>query len=420
MPRSTARARLLSTSFLAFAWASLAAFPEEPVLGVRAGFDLSSEAEETISVAAGSRLRDRPDLRAVEILSIPEELELPVVERRPPWVRVRYGDLRGWLLVRGGGPAKEGAVAAPAVPPFDSQALARARAVLGAEAREETLGAFRLLTDLEAGKLLAALGAIARSLPAAYAERFGLPVAAPGEEAVLLFASLEGYRRFAEGEPDLARLEPSGHAGNGIAALAAEAKDRDALQALLVHELTHLLNRRALGLAVDLAPWLDEGLAEDLAYSQIDSSGRLKLGSLAGRTRTTNEVGGVVGKLAGDSFVTTTTGPRALLLELLERWPEPERPALVELLDLSWSELADPGRRSLLYPQSGFFVRFLLDADGGRSAPAFHAFLRTAAAGGDSDAGAVLAALGIGEAELEERFLAWLRAQAGVVEPPRR
>ncbi len=427
---------LVSTlvSLLASAPPRLAARAEEAVLGTRAGFDLSGSPAETITVEAGTRLRERPDLRAPEIQFIDEPLELPIVERQPPWVRVAYGDLRGWMLSR----SQELRTAKPAAGEsrawssanawVDREALTRANAFLGAGARLETLGPYRLLTDVEPGKLLNSLAAIARSLPASYAERYGLSSPEPGEETVLLFARAESYRAFTDAEPGLAQLEPSGHAGNGIAALAVA--ERDEAEALLVHELVHLLNRRALGLAVDLAPWLDEGLAEDLAYSQVDSSGRLRLGSLAGRTRSTNSVGGSLGKLAGDSFQITTLGPRALLLDLIARWSEPDRPPVLEILDLGWSEFADPESRSLLYPASGFLVRYLLDGSGfdgpgpqgsgRRSAPAFRTFLQAVAAGGASDGRTLLAALGTSEKELEAGFSAWLRAQAGIVEPPRR
>lgn len=427
--RATRAAGLALVSLLAGTPPGLAALAEEAVLGTRAGFDLSGDAGETITVEAGTRLRERPDLRAPEIQFIDEQLELPVVERRPPWVRVAYGDLRGWLLLRDKGPRAAKAMAAEsrawsaASAWIDREAVTRARAFLGAGARLEALGPFRLLTDVEPGRLLTSLEAIACSLPASYAERYGLPAPEPDEETVLLYAKAESYRGFADAEPGLSRLEPSGHAGNGIAALAAA--ERDEVEALLVHELVHLLNRRALGLAVELAPWLDEGLAEDLAYSQVDSSGRLRLGSLAGRTRSANEVGGSFGQLAGDSFQITTLGPKALLLDLIARWSDPARPPVVEILDLGWNEFADPESRSLLYPASGFLVRYLLDGSGldgsgGRSAPAFRAFLEAVAAGGDTDARALLTALGTSEKELETGFAAWLRAQAGIVEPPRR
>lgn len=54
------------------------------------------------------------------------------------------------------------------------------------------------------------------------------------------------------------------------------------LEASLLHEASHMLNREILG--ADLSPWLNEGLAQYCQYSAITDGGDVELGTIAGES----------------------------------------------------------------------------------------------------------------------------------------
>ncbi len=133
----------------------------------------------------------------------------------------------------------------------------------------------------------------------------------------------------------------------------------------LLHELAHLLGRRALGPA--LPPWLDEGMSDDLAYSIVDGSGRLLLGTISGVRIDTD--GGF--ELRGG------------LASLKISADETERQILPALLDLSWSEFAVDGPVGRNYARAAFLVRCLLaDRCGPASSEAFRDYLSGISEGG--------------------------------------
>jgi hypothetical protein len=66
---------------------------------------------------------------------------------------------------------------------------------------------------------------------------------------------------------------------------------------------------------------------------------------------------------------------------------------------------------SLSYAQSSFWVRYLLDGEGGALAPKFHAFLDAIAAGEPPAPEALRQRLGRSWPELETGFRAWVLAQ---------
>lgn len=394
--------------------------PNEPTLGPRASFDLSGQSADTMPVEAGARLRAQPDFRSPEVTSMPEALELPVIERRGSWARVQYGHQRGWVLVRDpAGTSPQGLAARRLEVLPSAEELAELGRHLEGGGREATLGPYRLLTDVAPSSRLEALDRLASQLSQAYEQRFGLALPAGSGEVVALFAEEADYRVYAEGSPELVGLEAAGHAGNGLAALALESLPADDAPGVLIHELTHLMNRRALGPGEDLPPWLDEGLAEDLAYSAVTGAGKLRLGSLAGRLNTDNEVGDSPGRL-GARIAVTVSGPRVQLARLAGVFGTADCPSLAALVDLPWSEFKDPARRPLLYALSAFWVRYLLDGEGGRRAGPFRAFLKSVAGGGPSGPAALSAALGASIPELETGFTVWLRVQTGSDRPLRR
>jgi hypothetical protein len=133
----------------------------------------------------------------------------------------------------------------------------------------------------------------------------------------------------------------------------------------LLHELAHLLSRRALGPA--LPPWLDEGISDDLAYSIVDGSGRLLPGTISGVR---------IEAVGGFEF-------RGGLASLKISADDVDRSVLPGLLDLSWSEFAIDGSAGRNYARAAFLIRCLLaDRCGPASASAFRDYLSAISEGG--------------------------------------
>lgn len=424
------------------------------VLGAAAAFGEESPPPR-LSLPAGTALRERPDPRSPALETLDAPAELPVLERRGPWARVAREALRGWVLVPGardGEDAGDGPVPALAGGGPDPELLEHALARLSGEGGGEeggargaagparsrsprSLGPYTLYTDVEDEDLLGFLGRLAGDLHRVYQERYGLdPAPQPGDgppDAVVLFARPENYRAFAEADAALAGLEAGGFAGFGLAALAAGGRSRMETAALLVHELAHLANARTLGPRTP--PWLEEGLANDLSFSRIDPSGRLDPARLGGtssvRARWPGAAGGTVGERGGVEVTVTSAGGRAALERLSEALDRGELVPLEELVRLSWHRLVEPDQRRLVYAQSAFFVRYLLDgAPSGRAperppetspgdpegepATAFRAYLRDLAAGRAADPEALPEALGTDWATLDRDLRRWLRQRS--------
>ncbi len=215
--------------------------PDEPptVLGAPSAFDQGATAERRMKVAAGTRVRERPDPESGALAIVDAATELPVVERRGDWAQVRYGGFKGWVWAGEGPPPAEaaesasdesseaaaapstasGAAAAPPTaadgsgrtapaeegagdfrPPApgarsyapDPQAVRRARVLLGDGARELDAGPWRLLTDVGDERLLASLDRLATELPAAYEDLYGLTVELGGPAGASAAAGSEG------------------------------------------------------------------------------------------------------------------------------------------------------------------------------------------------------------------------------------
>ncbi len=366
---------------------------EEP-LGRPSAIELASPAERVVA-PAGARLHREPDAQSLTLLVFDVDVELEVLARRGPWVRVRHESWIGWLAPTGEPPAPAPAAtateapAAPAVPDASAERLASALARLVPQPATGRLGPFALHTDVEDARRLAWLQRVAELLPAAYGERFRLaPPAAPGGTVVLFdeLADYEAFARHAEGvELPVTRgvvlagtasvFERSdGHAASGIAALYAGGEDRAAATAVLVHELAHLLNRAAFGRP--LPTWLEEALANDLSWSEIDGDGRLRLGSAGGSTRVTPPQRG------SGAVLVERQGAQASRRLLLAAWKERRLPRLPAVLAMSWKEFVAPPGRSLHYALSTELVRLLLDGDPQRAA-GFRAFLAEVAGGAE-------------------------------------
>ena len=136
------------------------------------------------------------------------------------------------------------------------------------------------------------------------------------------------------------------------AGLAAFALGRNPLETrvIFVHELTHLLSRNALG--EGLPAWLDEGMAEDLAWCRTDADGSAPAGH-AGRPRVRRAARPGRRPSSVPALASArTTGSRAPGSGAF-------RP-LSALLAPGSRLLADPGARRDAASQSAMLVRFCL------------------------------------------------------------
>lgn len=387
-----------------------AAEPEEPaVLGAPPAFDLSGELAEQIRVEAGDRLHRAPAARSPVLTSFTAATELPVLERRGDWARVRYASWKGWVRLGGTAAVDEAGLGEDFPATWatftgpDPEHLERARALLAHE-RRLSLGPYELLTDVTDDPLLGELAGVAARLPEAFQRRYGLAAAAGAGETVVLYASDAAYRAYAGNEEGLAELESSGHAFGGLAVLAAGDRRRDEVRSLLVHELTHLLSYRALG--PRLPSWLAEGLAEDLAYCRARRTGELELGSLdvwrSIRSETAVDARGRLQSVV----VRTRGGPELALEELRGRWEKADRPSFATLLEMPYQDFTVPEGRPIHYPMSAFLVRYLLASE--ELADRFRGFLAALARGDEGDGEALLSHLGVGWEDLETGFSEWL------------
>ena len=377
--------------------------------------------EERVPVPAGSALRARPHPLAPAVTTVDAASDLPLLERQGGWARVRYGARKGWVLLDPSAPTVDTREPGRA----DPDLLVQARARLGDGAHAGSLGPWILHTDLDPddhADLLRFLDRVAGQVPALHRERYGLggpagEEAAPvGSEAVVLFAREAAYRAFAEEGVALRGLDEGGFAGFGLVALYAEGRDREELAALLVHELTHLRNARLLGPATP--PWLEEGLANDLAYSRIGPGGVLDPSELGGREEVRGRSRSAAGSADGasgrpaDVFEVTvsTQGPRAALDRVIRGLRQGGFLPLDELTALDWRSLTDPRVRGLAYAESALFVRYLLEDE--TRAERFRVFLRGF---GDRSVGKPVEplpeALGVSWRALQKGFERWLLIQ---------
>lgn len=389
-----------------------------------------------IPVDEGVRIRAAPDAASPHLAVVDAPIDLRVTERRGDWARVTYAGRSGWVRVSPDGRAHPGQVAPlPAAQvsaePVDggtggvSTAVSSAEHRAGRRARARqllasaigSLGPYDLVTDVEDTTMLAALDRLAGSLDRIFEQRYGLaPAAVEPGETVLLFADEPTYRRYAEEEDDdLASLGLAAHAGGGLAALYVGDRDWQAVAALLAHELTHLITHRTLGST--LPPWLEEGLADDLAFCRIEKDGRVLLGTLGGETASRvrrRSLGRGTVRVEEEREI---SGARASLLRLAGLVETGELPSLEELVSLSQREWVGSERRALWYPLGAFFVRFLLDRP--RTAGVFRDFLAGVVVPEDLAGERLVALLGTDWDRLQRSFETWLRSEARRLGPVR-
>lgn len=292
----------------------------------------------------------------------------------------------------------------------DPGRLRAAEAIFASAPRQTMVGPYALLADASLAPPLERWSALAAALDSAYTERTGqAPLGAPGE-TVALFADEADYRAFQGFEARLAGLPAGGHASAGLAALWSVDRTPDEIESTLVHELVHFVSRRALGPA--LPPWLDEGLAEDLAQAPFDAAlARFEPGGFRVDVTRSEERIAIRGGLAALDLAARALDGSARL-------------AVADLLSLPWEGFvaADAPVR---YAQALVWIRFLFDGGDPARSARLREFLAGVARGEPADGARLLGLLDEDPAELDAELAAWVRREralrfvAAGLPPPR-
>lgn len=372
---------------------------------LRGPVDLPAGVWPELWLEQGEKLRAAPSADAPVVVAASAIANVPVLEARGDWRRVRWRGREGWVRGRREEAPPLGSDVEPVRPVTGRAAapehLAAARALLAeagvAEPPSRKLGPYALLTDVEEPALLLLLDRAASGVEDAYRARYGLELVGNPAETVVLF------RRRASYDAYLARTggpaAETGHYAGGVVAFHRQGRLLEEVRGTLIHELVHALNRRGLGPA--LPPWLDEGMADDLAESRVGEGARTLPGTLSG---TALRAGGFFELHGGEAS-------RELLRRQLAAGG---LVPLERLLSLDEAELRSLRPSGYGYAEASFFVRYLLEGD---LAPRFRAFLRQVAAGVPPNPEALSAALGRSFPELDASLAAWILATAPPPEP---
>jgi hypothetical protein len=359
--------------------------PGEPEVVV-----ITGEAREQVWVAEGTVLRAAPREDAEALGTIPAMVNVALIERRGRWAWVDYRGALGWVmpLVVSGEPGL-GSRPSPVLPvparPPDEQLLSRGLRSFSRAPTEHALGDYRLFASGPNPELLARCRDLESRLEDTYRRTFGLSPLGVSAGVILLYPTRTSYETFWQmtgGDP----IAAVGRADRGVVATFVGERSAEEVCATIVHELTHLLNKRAIGPA--LPPWLEEGTATVVAAD------------LAGR--------------ALDSGVARLAEHRGTL------------PELTEFLALDREAFQERPLRRLHYELSGLWVRFLLVdpvlgdrlrsflkyvSEGGPYAPALELEFLRSERETPTLADDLVAFLGSGADELNQRFRIWLESR---------
>lgn len=371
-----------------------------------AGEELGAEgpAVETIYVGPRPRVWVRqdqalfaqPDRSSMRVAIADAYANVPFLEQRGEWYRVDYREVVAWAHVPSPGDSGPllGSDPLPATPlpgaEAEPEVLDIARDVLGGTSRDELFGPYRVVTDVEDQELLAICRRAGESIEPVYAARYGVEPIDRARETILLFADEADFHRFRREHRDVGGWA-SGYASLGLVALFVG--DRSAVEVVstLVHEIVHLLNRRAIGPA--LPPWLNEGLATDLGQSRADVVAGIEPETLSHDRRETP--GGY-----------QVFGGRAHLELLRVELADGRLPSIREALAGEWP---DGGDSRDYYPRVGFFVRYLLSGDPGL-ATGLRSYLRAVSEGAPASPELLVDSLDADWDSLDRGFHAWLRS----------
>ncbi|MEE2777722.1 MAG: hypothetical protein VYE73_13285 [Acidobacteriota bacterium] len=343
-----------------------------------------------VDVVRGRFVPPEPDVPA-PVFDGPAEsfVDMPPVDR----------GLKAYDAWEGDGPPPLGSEPALVLPlpgrEADPERLSAAAGRLIDGGREARLGPYRLVTDVAPGALIEHLDVITSQVERVYAERYGLTPVGEAKETLVLFREESGYRAVQAEWGRIRDLASVAHTGYGMVVFYVGDLDPAVVGHTLLHELTHLLNRRSLGPA--LPPWLDEGIADDLAAARLDGEGRLHVADLShGKIEYENRVE-LRGGLAGlDLLLVTQREGRAVPLGVLVR--------------LEWGPFVGGPRSRLHYAESALLVRFLVRPTVRRQA--FLGYLESVSRGESVAASTLEDRLGASWEEIEGAWRAFLLQQA--------
>jgi len=385
---------------------------EEPPTGPA---DLPAGVWPELWLQPGDALRARPAAAAPIVVAATAVANVSVLEARGEWRRVRWHGREGWVRERPSAGPPLGSAVEPVRPVSGRAAapelLAAAREILGGANASATdvasagqpstdggaaaggaprkLGPYPLLTDVDEPALLLLLDRAAGAVDAAYRARYGLELAGAPAETVVLFRRRASYDEFLRRTAGPAA--ETGHFSRGVVALYREGRLLDDVRTTLLHELVHALGRRGLGPA--LPPWLDEGMADDLAESRIGGAAGVAPGTVSG---TTLRFGSFFEMHGGEAS-------RELLRRQRERGGLLPLARLIAMDDAEFHAVRPAG---LAYAEASFFIRFLLAGE--LQAP-FRRYLRDVASGVPPTAETLQAALGCPWEELDAGLAAWIQ-----------
>lgn len=304
----------------------------------------------------GSPLHEAPDGTATGSLS--SLAYLPVLEEQQDWLAVQHLGQRHWLKRPLPDPPTTRVVWATPRP--GREELGLAMRLFGKKEPTGALGPFKLYTDSTDSALLAELSVAAAQLEAAYERRFGIEIKSKATEAVLLFARREDFRALATTRPNLLISDPWGFSGVGSAILFIGEQTRWDLIETLVHELTHVLNRRRLN-DPHPPPWIEEGLATDLGCVWTEDPNAL----VPGMVRQTGERG---------DWYSVASACAARLLQFKDQTQLQALPRVEQLVSASREQFYAANSLGG-YTAAALLVRYFLDGEDGALAPGFKAFL---------------------------------------------
>lgn len=343
-------------------------------------------------------LRQGPTAGDAEILRITTLSHLPVVGVEGSRLEVVFRNRRGWIDPDEPPPhptrrAKPNRMLLPKLP-ADSASIRIARRLMGGRKVDQTLGPYELLTDVEDEALPALLGGAASLVDDAYFARYGrMPWGEP-RGTVILFESRDDYQTHSE-KSEVPWSAHAGHASSEVLVFFAEGRGHGALAGTLVHEITHLVNRRALGLRLPV--WISEGLADDLDNIWLED-----VAPAGGAPRVV---------LAHHS-----RGLDARVRHLSKLLAENRLPSLVHLMDLPSEVFYDEDVMGFTYSHASLLVHYLLEGEEGRYADGFRQFLYRVAYGYEPSSRLLLKEISVEAEALERGFRNWLAETAQQVD----
>jgi hypothetical protein len=362
-----------------------------------------AELQGAVWVEEGTRIYAEPDPEAVVSETVGGVVMLPYFERQGDWFKVHRATGFAWVHLEGYdslppilGSGLEPVVPLPPRSPNPDR-LADGMVLLGLSGSTGSQGPWDLYTDSPDTELVELCDRVASELEAVYRQRYGLELAGDAAEAILLFRGAEEFLLFRDQERTAVEPWAAGFTSEGIVALYEGSWPSTLVCARVVHELTHLLNRRGIGPA--LPPWLEEGLASDLSDAKIDDLGKLLPGTVGGETLRVGETLFHVGGLAEVRGLRDALEVGRVI-------------SFEELTELDSAAFYAAERVRLHYSLSLFWVRYLLSDESPSLAAGFRSFLAALARGETLTRDLLLDHLGADWDELERDFRAWVETQS--------